>query len=113
MKEHTKAIVLKTKERVSVFTSLVDTKRKAVESFTLQAMDNLRRVRTELETAVSVEFRKIEQSENRFIEEFIGFLESPLDKNCIVHSEPQAFLESYELYVQEYFVRKNKAAHAK
>lgn len=56
---------------------------------------------------------RIESSEHRFLEEFIGFMESPLDENCIIHTTPEEFWQSYELYVTEYTDRKLKAEDAK
>jgi hypothetical protein len=62
---------------------------------------------------VTQEFKLIESSENRFLNEFIGFMESPLDETCLIHTEPQHFLESYELYINEYNEMKTKAEDAK
>lgn len=59
-----------------------------------------------METLVNQEFMRIESSEHRFLEEFIGFMESPLDDNCIIHITPEEFWQSYELYVTEYTDRK-------
>ena len=56
---------------------------------------------------------RIETFENRFLNEFIGFMESPLDESCIIHSEPQAFYESYEMYLNEYVGIKARAEDAK
>lgn len=76
-------------------------------------MENLRKIRSDLDTLVNSEFMRIESSEHRFLEEFIGFMESPLDANCIIHTHPEEFWQSYELYVHEYTDRKNKADDAK
>lgn len=40
-------------------------------------------------------------------------MESPLDETCLIHTEPQHFLESYELYINEYNEMKTKAEDAK
>lgn len=40
-------------------------------------------------------------------------MESPLDETCLIHTEPEAFLESYDLYINEYNEMKMKAEEAK
>lgn len=77
-----------------------------MEGIVLQSMANLKKIRADLENLVSYEFVRIETSENRFLEEFIGFMESPLDAKCIIHTDPEEFWQSYELYLQEYTDRK-------
>jgi hypothetical protein len=76
-------------------------------------MENLRKIKLDFGNLVNKEFTRIEESENRFLQEFIEFMESPLDKNTIIHNEPDEFRQSYELYLQEYTDRKNKAEDSK
>jgi hypothetical protein len=76
-------------------------------------MENLRKIKLDFGNLVNKEFTRIEESENRFLQEFIEFMESPLDKNTIIHNEPDEFRQSYELYLQEYMDRKNKAEDSK
>lgn len=79
----------------------------------LAPKENLREIKLDFGNLVNKEFTRIEESENRFLQEFIEFMESPLDKNTIIHNEPDEFMKVYELYQQEYTDRKNKAEDSK
>ena len=76
-------------------------------------MENLRKIKFDFGNLLNKEFTRIEESENRFLQEFIEFMESPLDKNTIIHNEPDEFSRVYELYLKEYTGRKNKAEDSK
>jgi hypothetical protein len=62
---------------------------------------------------VTQEFMRLENSENLFLNKFIGLMESPLDETCIIHTEPELFYQLYELNLQEYSDVKTKAEDAK
>lgn len=80
----------------------------------MSPMDNLRKIRADLDGLVQNEFARIEKSEYKFLEEFISFMESPLDDTSIIHTGgPRDFLELYNEYVKEYDNKKKKAEEAK
>jgi hypothetical protein len=54
-------------------------------------MNNLKKIRYDLENLVDHGYALIEKSENQFLEEFIGFMESPMDKKCIIHTDAKEF----------------------